>query len=223
MNNNMSHTPQPSLTRYRQRVAFCLCRCWFRVSSMQRGLQRGGDGPTAALQSLISQWLYRTVAGAGVDGLCVYVSLTAVVKELFRWREVVVLPPQCLICLCFLQHDTCPVCRKSLSGQNTATDPPELAGMNFSTNSSSSSSSNSPSNENAASNAWTSAQTTHLGTSQRDADETRRPRRGRTRVSFQAFSRGELCQTLGSADAVKFLKRELGRVTEEVLEQTGLL
>uniref|UniRef100_H3DCY3 RING-type E3 ubiquitin transferase n=1 Tax=Tetraodon nigroviridis TaxID=99883 RepID=H3DCY3_TETNG len=51
------------------------------------------------------------------------------------------------------QHDTCPVCRKSLNGQNTATDPPELAGMNFSPNSSTSSSSSSPSNENAASNA----------------------------------------------------------------------
>nr|XP_040027370.1 E3 ubiquitin-protein ligase RNF126-like [Gasterosteus aculeatus aculeatus] len=44
------------------------------------------------------------------------------------------------------QHDTCPVCRKSLSGQNTATDPPGLSGMNFSP------SSNSPSNENAARN-----------------------------------------------------------------------
>uniref|UniRef100_A0A674P8S9 RING-type E3 ubiquitin transferase n=1 Tax=Takifugu rubripes TaxID=31033 RepID=A0A674P8S9_TAKRU len=51
------------------------------------------------------------------------------------------------------QHDTCPVCRKSLSGQNTATDSPELAGMNYSPTSSSSSSSSSPSNENAASNA----------------------------------------------------------------------
>ncbi|XP_029381002.1 E3 ubiquitin-protein ligase RNF126 isoform X1 [Echeneis naucrates] len=51
------------------------------------------------------------------------------------------------------QHDTCPVCRKSLSGQNTATDPPGLSGMNFSPSSSSSSSSpSSPSNENAASN-----------------------------------------------------------------------
>ncbi|KAG7273189.1 hypothetical protein CRUP_019316 [Coryphaenoides rupestris] len=50
------------------------------------------------------------------------------------------------------QHDTCPVCRKSLSGQNTATDPPGLSGMNFSTSSSSSSSSSSPNNENATSN-----------------------------------------------------------------------
>ncbi|RVE61809.1 hypothetical protein OJAV_G00174000 [Oryzias javanicus] len=50
------------------------------------------------------------------------------------------------------QHDTCPVCRKSLSGQNTATDPPELSGMNFSPSSSSSSSPSSPSNHNAASN-----------------------------------------------------------------------
>uniref|UniRef100_UPI003AB0CC17 E3 ubiquitin-protein ligase RNF126-like isoform X2 n=1 Tax=Centroberyx gerrardi TaxID=166262 RepID=UPI003AB0CC17 len=50
------------------------------------------------------------------------------------------------------QHDTCPVCRKSLSGQNTATDPPGLSGMNFSPSSSSSSSPSSPSNENAASN-----------------------------------------------------------------------
>ncbi|KAK1790907.1 hypothetical protein P4O66_014745, partial [Electrophorus voltai] len=50
------------------------------------------------------------------------------------------------------QHDTCPVCRKSLSGQNTATDPPGLSGMNFSPSSSSSSSSSSPSNENAANN-----------------------------------------------------------------------
>nr|XP_020471866.1 E3 ubiquitin-protein ligase RNF126-like isoform X2 [Monopterus albus] len=52
------------------------------------------------------------------------------------------------------QHDTCPVCRKSLSGHNTATDPPGLSGMNFSPSSSSSSSSSpsSPSNENAASN-----------------------------------------------------------------------
>ncbi|CAL8281559.1 unnamed protein product [Lota lota] len=48
------------------------------------------------------------------------------------------------------QHDTCPVCRKSLSGQNTATDPPGLSGMNFSSSSSSSSSS-SPNNENATS------------------------------------------------------------------------
>ncbi|XP_028906495.1 E3 ubiquitin-protein ligase RNF126 isoform X1 [Ornithorhynchus anatinus] len=45
------------------------------------------------------------------------------------------------------QHDTCPVCRKSLSGQNTATNPPGLTAMNFSSSSSSSSSS-SPSNEN---------------------------------------------------------------------------
>ncbi|XP_041698544.1 E3 ubiquitin-protein ligase RNF126 [Coregonus clupeaformis] len=50
------------------------------------------------------------------------------------------------------QHDTCPVCRKSLSGQNTATDPPGLSGMNSSPSSSSSSSSSSPSNENAANN-----------------------------------------------------------------------
>ncbi|XP_061694567.1 E3 ubiquitin-protein ligase RNF126-like [Syngnathoides biaculeatus] len=50
------------------------------------------------------------------------------------------------------QHDTCPVCRKSLNGQNTATNPPGLSGMNFSPSSSSSSSSNSPSNENASSN-----------------------------------------------------------------------
>ncbi|KAF7661905.1 hypothetical protein LDENG_00251300 [Lucifuga dentata] len=50
------------------------------------------------------------------------------------------------------QHDTCPVCRKSLSGQNTATDPPELSGIHFSPFSSSSSSgSSSPSNENASS------------------------------------------------------------------------
>ncbi|CAL8324156.1 unnamed protein product [Arctogadus glacialis] len=49
------------------------------------------------------------------------------------------------------QHDTCPVCRKSLSGQNTATDPPGLSGMNFSPPSSSSSSSSSPNNENASS------------------------------------------------------------------------
>ncbi|XP_055286457.1 E3 ubiquitin-protein ligase RNF126 isoform X1 [Moschus berezovskii] len=47
------------------------------------------------------------------------------------------------------QHDSCPVCRKSLTGQNTATDPPGLAGVNFS--SSSSSSSSSPGNENPAS------------------------------------------------------------------------
>ncbi|XDV28252.1 hypothetical protein PO909_031600, partial [Leuciscus waleckii] len=50
------------------------------------------------------------------------------------------------------QHDTCPVCRKSLSGQNTATDPPGLSGMNFSPSSSSSSSSSSPSNENSSNN-----------------------------------------------------------------------
>ncbi|KAK1879087.1 E3 ubiquitin-protein ligase RNF126 [Dissostichus eleginoides] len=50
------------------------------------------------------------------------------------------------------QHDTCPVCRKSLSGQNTATDPPGLSGMNFSPSSSSSSSPSSPNNENAARN-----------------------------------------------------------------------
>ncbi|XP_077579936.1 E3 ubiquitin-protein ligase RNF126-A-like [Stigmatopora nigra] len=49
------------------------------------------------------------------------------------------------------QHDTCPVCRKSLNGQNTATNPPGLSGMNFSP-SSSSSSSNSLSNDNAPSN-----------------------------------------------------------------------
>ncbi|KAM8938681.1 E3 ubiquitin-protein ligase RNF126 isoform 2-T2 [Pelodytes ibericus] len=45
------------------------------------------------------------------------------------------------------QHDTCPVCRKSLSGQNTATNPPGLTDMNFSS-SSSSSSSTSPIDEN---------------------------------------------------------------------------
>lgn len=59
------------------------------------------------------------------------------------------------------QHDTCPVCRKSLSGQNTATNPPELSGMNFTSSSSSSSassssstpqSSNSTSNENSTDN-----------------------------------------------------------------------
>uniref|UniRef100_A0A3Q2UP70 RING-type E3 ubiquitin transferase n=1 Tax=Fundulus heteroclitus TaxID=8078 RepID=A0A3Q2UP70_FUNHE len=41
------------------------------------------------------------------------------------------------------QHDTCPVCRKSLSGQNTATNPPDLSGMDFTPSSSSSSSSSS--------------------------------------------------------------------------------
>ncbi|CAL9696348.1 unnamed protein product [Knipowitschia caucasica] len=51
------------------------------------------------------------------------------------------------------QHDTCPVCRKSLSGQNTATNPPELSEMNFnSSNSSSSSSSSSTSNNNSTDN-----------------------------------------------------------------------
>ncbi|XP_071377622.1 E3 ubiquitin-protein ligase RNF126-like isoform X1 [Centroberyx affinis] len=57
------------------------------------------------------------------------------------------------------QHDTCPVCRKSLSGQNTAMNPPELSGMNFTSSSSSSSSSSSTpqsssstSNENSADN-----------------------------------------------------------------------
>ncbi|XP_067329596.1 E3 ubiquitin-protein ligase RNF126 [Anolis sagrei] len=55
------------------------------------------------------------------------------------------------------QHDTCPVCRKSLSGQNTATNPPGLSAMNFaaaasSSSSTSSSSSSSPSNENSANN-----------------------------------------------------------------------
>nr|XP_014341558.1 PREDICTED: E3 ubiquitin-protein ligase RNF126 isoform X2 [Latimeria chalumnae] len=49
------------------------------------------------------------------------------------------------------QHDTCPVCRKSLSGENTATNPPELTRMNFSSSSSSSSSS-SPSNDNTTNN-----------------------------------------------------------------------
>ncbi|XP_012878134.1 PREDICTED: E3 ubiquitin-protein ligase RNF126 [Dipodomys ordii] len=49
------------------------------------------------------------------------------------------------------QHDSCPVCRKSLTGQNTATNPPGLTGVSFSSSSSSSSSS-SPSNENASSN-----------------------------------------------------------------------
>ncbi|XP_078412079.1 E3 ubiquitin-protein ligase RNF126 isoform X3 [Cetorhinus maximus] len=48
-------------------------------------------------------------------------------------------------------HDTCPVCRKSLSGQNTATNPPDLSRMNFSSSSSSSASS-SPSNENSTNN-----------------------------------------------------------------------
>uniref|UniRef100_A0A3B3DAI7 RING-type E3 ubiquitin transferase n=1 Tax=Oryzias melastigma TaxID=30732 RepID=A0A3B3DAI7_ORYME len=43
------------------------------------------------------------------------------------------------------QHDTCPVCRKSLSGQNTATNPPDLSGMNFTASPSSSSSSSSSS------------------------------------------------------------------------------
>lgn len=46
------------------------------------------------------------------------------------------------------QHDSCPVCRKSLTGQNTATNPPGLSGVGFSSSSSSSSSS-SPSNEHA--------------------------------------------------------------------------
>ncbi|XP_043441909.1 E3 ubiquitin-protein ligase RNF126 isoform X1 [Prionailurus bengalensis] len=49
------------------------------------------------------------------------------------------------------QHDSCPVCRKSLTGQNTATNPPGLSGVSFSSSSSSSSSS-SPSNENPAGN-----------------------------------------------------------------------
>nr|KAF6402327.1 ring finger protein 126 [Rousettus aegyptiacus] len=39
------------------------------------------------------------------------------------------------------QHDSCPVCRKSLTGQNTATNPPGLTGVTFSSSSSSSSSS----------------------------------------------------------------------------------
>ncbi|XP_067086686.1 E3 ubiquitin-protein ligase RNF126-like [Osmerus mordax] len=43
------------------------------------------------------------------------------------------------------QHDTCPVCRMSLSGQNTAMNPPGLSGMNFTSSSSSSSSSTPPS------------------------------------------------------------------------------
>ncbi|XP_041695541.1 E3 ubiquitin-protein ligase RNF126-like [Coregonus clupeaformis] len=51
------------------------------------------------------------------------------------------------------QHDTCPVCRKSLSGQNTAMNPPGLSGMNFATSSSPTPpSSSSTSNENSANN-----------------------------------------------------------------------
>ncbi|XP_066460863.1 E3 ubiquitin-protein ligase RNF126 [Eleutherodactylus coqui] len=50
------------------------------------------------------------------------------------------------------QHDTCPVCRKSLSGQNTATNPPGLSDMNFSASSASSSSSTSPTDENNSAN-----------------------------------------------------------------------
>ncbi|XP_030640482.1 E3 ubiquitin-protein ligase RNF126-like isoform X2 [Chanos chanos] len=49
------------------------------------------------------------------------------------------------------QHDTCPVCRTSLSGQNTATNPPDLSGMNFSSTSASSSS-GSPGNQNSTNN-----------------------------------------------------------------------
>lgn len=49
------------------------------------------------------------------------------------------------------KHDSCPVCRKSLTGQNTATNPPGLTSVSFSSSSSSSSSS-SPSNENPSSN-----------------------------------------------------------------------
>ncbi|CAB1314003.1 unnamed protein product [Coregonus sp. 'balchen'] len=48
-------------------------------------------------------------------------------------------------------HDTCPVCRKSLSGLNTAMNPPGLSGMNFSSSSTPPSSS-STSNENSANN-----------------------------------------------------------------------
>ncbi|XP_072294949.1 E3 ubiquitin-protein ligase RNF126-like [Eucyclogobius newberryi] len=60
------------------------------------------------------------------------------------------------------QHDTCPVCRKSLSGQNTATNPPELSGMNFNsasssnTSSSSSSSSSTPQSSSSTSNSSSS-------------------------------------------------------------------
>ncbi|XP_067370726.1 E3 ubiquitin-protein ligase RNF126-like [Channa argus] len=53
------------------------------------------------------------------------------------------------------QHDTCPVCRKSLSGENTATNPPELSGMSFTStlpSSSSSSSSSTPQSSSSASN-----------------------------------------------------------------------
>ncbi|XP_069623935.1 E3 ubiquitin-protein ligase RNF126 [Ranitomeya imitator] len=50
------------------------------------------------------------------------------------------------------QHDTCPVCRKSLSGQNTATNPPGLTDLNFSASSASSSSSTSPTEENNSAN-----------------------------------------------------------------------
>ncbi|XP_044125586.1 E3 ubiquitin-protein ligase RNF126 [Bufo gargarizans] len=50
------------------------------------------------------------------------------------------------------QHDTCPVCRKSLSGQNTATNPPGLTDMNFSASSASSSSSTSPTDDHNSAN-----------------------------------------------------------------------
>ncbi|XP_029562766.1 E3 ubiquitin-protein ligase RNF126 isoform X3 [Salmo trutta] len=51
------------------------------------------------------------------------------------------------------QHDTCPVCRKSLSGQNTAMNPPGLSGMNFAAASSPTPpSSTSTNNENSANN-----------------------------------------------------------------------
>ncbi|XP_040273451.1 E3 ubiquitin-protein ligase RNF126 [Bufo bufo] len=50
------------------------------------------------------------------------------------------------------QHDTCPVCRKSLSGQNTATNPPGLTDMNFSASSASSSSSTSPTDDHSSAN-----------------------------------------------------------------------
>ncbi|XP_007544891.1 PREDICTED: E3 ubiquitin-protein ligase RNF126 [Poecilia mexicana] len=51
------------------------------------------------------------------------------------------------------QHDTCPVCRTSLTGLNTATNPPELSEMNFSSSPSSSlsSSSSSPSSSSTSS------------------------------------------------------------------------
>lgn len=105
----------------KKKVCVCLSRLQYGVSGVQGGLCSGRARQTAALQPLLPLRLYSTLAGNGEEDGGVIFSRRNVLKTFGT---------DFLLSL-FLQHDTCPVCRKGLNGEDSNTqNPPESPSLN---------------------------------------------------------------------------------------------